>query len=146
MDFGAKVDGYCSDMTRTVVIGRADEEMRRVYDTVLSAQLSALDFIRGGVLCRDADEAARHIIREAGFGSFFGHSLGHGVGLYIHESPSLSPKADPSARLQAGNVVTVEPGIYLEGRFGCRIEDMVAIDHSGKLRNFTQSPKELLEL
>lgn len=146
MDFGAKVDGYCSDMTRTVVIGKADEEMKRVYDTVLSAQLAALDFIRGGISCRDADEAARSIIREAGYGSFFGHSLGHGVGLYIHESPSLSPKADLSSLLQAGNVVTVEPGIYLEGRFGCRIEDMVAINPDGSLLNFTQSTKDLIEI
>ena len=146
MDFGAKVDGYCSDMTRTVVVGKADEEMKRVYETVLSAQLSALEFIRGGVLCRDADEVARGVIREAGYGQFFGHSLGHGVGLYIHEAPNLSPKADPSAVLQAGNVITVEPGIYLEGRFGCRIEDMVAISEDGSLMNFTKSPKALIEL
>ena len=146
MDFGARLDGYCSDMTRTVAIGKADEEMKRVYDTVLSAQLTALDFIHGGVLCRDADEAARCIIREAGYGANFGHSLGHGVGLYIHEAPNLSPKADINSSLQAGNVVTVEPGIYLEGKFGCRIEDMIAINPDGSVLNFTKSTKELIEL
>ena len=146
MDFGAKVDGYCSDMTRTVVIGRADEELRRVYDTVLRAQKAALSVIREGISCYDADRAARDIIREAGYGECFGHSLGHGVGMFIHEAPSLSPKSDPSLTLRAGNVITVEPGIYLEGRFGCRIEDMVAICPDGSAYNFTKSPKELIEI
>lgn len=146
MDFGAKVDGYCSDMTRTVVIGKADEEMRRVYETVLAAQTAALERITEGMLCRDADEIARSIIRDAGYGNCFGHSLGHGVGLYIHEAPSLSPRAKEDSRLEQGNVITVEPGIYLEGRFGCRIEDMIAIDHDGKVRNFTKSPKALIEI
>lgn len=146
MDFGAKVDGYCSDMTRTVVIGRADEEIRRVYNTVLRAQTAALDFIRGGVSLLEADKAARQIIELEGFGECFGHSLGHGVGLYIHETPSLSPKADPSARLVAGNVATVEPGIYIEGKYGCRIEDMIAINRDGSVYNFTKSSKELIEI
>ena len=146
MDFGAKVDGYCSDMTRTVVIGRADEQMRLVYDTVLNAQKTALSVIRGGVSLFDADKTARDVIREAGFGENFGHSLGHGVGMYIHESPSLSPKADPSSILMAGNVVTVEPGIYIEGKYGCRIEDMIAIRQDGSVYNFTKSPKELIEI
>lgn len=144
MDFGAKVDGYCSDMTRTVVIGEADEDMKRVYHTVLAAQKAALEQIREGMLCHEADEIARSVIREAGFGACFGHSLGHGVGLYIHEAPSLSARADETSRLERGNVVTVEPGIYLEGKYGCRIEDMIAIDHDGKVRNFTKSPKELI--
>ena len=146
MDFGAKVRGYCSDMTRTVVLGKADEEMKRVYHTVLSAQLAALDAIQEGMLCRDADEVARGIIREAGYGQCFGHSLGHGVGMYIHESPSLSPRAAEASVLVRGNVVTVEPGIYIEGKYGCRIEDMIAIKHDGTVRNFTKSPKELIEL
>ncbi|MBQ8850169.1 MAG: aminopeptidase P family protein [Clostridia bacterium] len=146
MDFGAKVDGYCSDMTRTVVIGRADEEMKRIYSTVLTAQQTALSFIRGGIPCRDADEAARSVIREAGFGANFGHSLGHGVGMFIHEFPNLSPKADPSSVLRAGNVVTVEPGIYIEGKYGCRIEDMIAIREDGSVHNFTQSQKNLIEI
>lgn len=146
MDFGAKVRGYCSDMTRTVVLGRADEEMKRVYHTVLSAQLAALDAIHEEISCRDADEVARCVIREAGYGNAFGHSLGHGVGMYIHESPSLSPRAAEDSVLVRGNVITVEPGIYLEGQYGCRIEDMIAITHDGTVRNFTQSPKELIEL
>lgn len=146
MDFGARVDGYCSDMTRTVAIGRADEEMRRVYDTVLRAQTAALSVIRGGISCYDADRAARDVIREAGYGANFGHSLGHGVGMFIHEAPSLSPKADTTSVLAPGNVVTVEPGIYIEGRFGCRIEDMVAIKQDGSLYNFTKSKKELIEI
>ena len=146
MDFGARVDGYCSDMTRTVVIGRADDEMKHVYDTVLRAQKTALGVIRGGIACKDADEAARSIIREAGYGQNFGHSLGHGVGMFIHEFPSLSPKADPSSVLRAGNVVTVEPGIYLEGKYGCRIEDMIAINEDGSVHNFTKSKKELIEI
>lgn len=146
MDFGAKLDGYCSDMTRTVVIGRADEDMKRVYETVLSAQMAALNAISEGIGCRAADEVARDVIRKAGFGDCFGHSLGHGVGLDVHEAPSLSPRAKENAVLRRGNVVTVEPGIYLEGRYGCRIEDMVAVDHSGKIRNLTKSPKHLIEI
>ena len=146
MDFGAKYLGYCSDMTRTVVIGKADEEIKKVYNTVLRAQTEALDKICGGMLCRDADEVARSIIREAGYGSAFGHSLGHGVGMYIHESPSLSPRAPETSRLCTGNVVTVEPGIYLEGRFGCRIEDMISICPDGTVHNFTKSSKELIEI
>jgi Xaa-Pro aminopeptidase len=146
MDFGASVDGYCSDMTRTVVIGKADEEMRRVYDTVLNAQQTALSVIREGISCFDADKAARDVITEAGFGPNFGHSLGHGVGMFIHEFPSLSPKAAPSSVLVAGNVVTVEPGIYIEGKYGCRIEDMVVIAPDGSLHNFTKSKKDLIEI
>lgn len=146
MDFGAKADGYCSDMTRTVVIGRADEDMKKVYNTVLTAQKAALEQIHEGMRCRDADEIARSIIRDAGFGACFGHSLGHGVGLFIHEAPSLSSRAAETSVLERGNVVTVEPGIYIEGKYGCRIEDMVAIDYDGKLLNFTKSTKELIEL
>ncbi len=146
MDFGATVDGYCSDMTRTVVIGKADEEMKLVYDTVLTAQLTALGMIKGGVLCRDADEAARSVIRRAGFGENFGHSLGHGVGMFIHEFPNLSPRADSASCLKAGNVVTVEPGIYIEGKYGCRIEDMIAIQEDGSVYNFTKSDKKLVEV
>ncbi len=144
MDFGAVYKGYCSDMTRTVVIGRADEELRLIYDTVLSAQATALEGIRSGLACRDADELARKVIRNGGFGECFCHSLGHGVGMYIHEAPNLSPRSE--AILQCGNVVTVEPGIYIAGRHGCRIEDMVAINDSGGILNFTRSTKELIEI
>ena len=146
MDFGAKYDGYCSDMTRTVVIGKADEDIKKIYNTVLSAQQNALLNMKGGMLCRDADDLARSIIRDAGYAKEFGHSLGHGVGMFIHESPSLSFKAAETSRLEAGNVVTVEPGIYLQGKYGCRIEDMVAINEDGSIFNFTKSPKQLIEL
>lgn len=145
MDFGAKYKGYCSDMTRTVVIGKVDTEMKTVYETVLKAQKTALDGMHSGMLCSAADALARDVIEKAGFGAAFGHSLGHGVGTYIHEGPSLSPKAASDSLLQCGNVVTVEPGIYLEGRFGCRIEDMVLINADGSIHNFTKSPKELIE-
>ena len=146
MDFGAKYKGYCSDMTRTVVIGKADEDIKKIYNTVLSAQLAALEKIQAGILCREADEFARLVIREAGYGPAFGHGLGHGVGMFIHEAPSVSPKAAEDLRLEAGNVVTVEPGIYLEGKYGCRIEDMIAINPDGTVHNFTKSPKELIEI
>ena len=98
------------------------------------------------MLCREADEIARSMIRDAGYGPAFGHSLGHSVGMFIHESPSLSPKAPEDSRLAPGNVVTVEPGIYLEGKYGCRIEDMVAINEDGSIHNFTKSPKHLIEI
>ena len=147
MDFGARVDGYCSDMTRTVVIGRADTEMKDLYQTVLKAQLAALDAAGEGASCAGLDRIARDIIdADPRYRGAFGHSLGHGVGLFIHENPRLSAKAAPESRLQRGNVVTFEPGIYLEGKYGCRIEDMVAIRPDGSVHNFTKSPKELIEL
>lgn len=145
MDFGARIDGYCADMTRTVVIGRADAEMKRLYNTVLAAQRAALDFICEGVLCRDADSAARNIIYGAGYEGCFGHSLGHGVGMLVHEEPRLSQSAGKNT-LVTGNVVTVEPGIYIAGKYGCRIEDMVAIEKGGNIANFTKSTKELIEI
>ncbi len=146
MDFGAKYDGYCSDMTRTVVIGKADDDMKKLYNTVLKAQTAALDFIKEGIICKDADTVARDIINSAGYEGRFGHSLGHGVGMYIHESPRLSQAASPDQRLQRGHIVTVEPGIYIEGLYGCRIEDMVGIMPDGNVYNFTHSKKELIEL
>ena len=146
MDFGAKVDGYCSDMTRTVVIGKADSDMKRLYNTVLAAQTAALEAMHEGIGCKAADRVARDIIEAAGYEKCFGHSLGHGVGLFIHESPSLSPRAKEYSVLRRGNVVTVEPGIYIEGKYGCRIEDMIAIGHDGSVINFTKSTKELIEL
>ena len=144
MDFGAKWQGYCSDMTRTVVIGKADDEIKKVYNTVLAAQLAALEGICEGMKCRDADALARKVIDDAGYGKCFGHSLGHGVGLDIHEAPSLSPRAKDDSVLTRGNVVTVEPGIYLAGRFGVRIEDMIAVSDDGSIYNFTESPKEMI--
>lgn len=146
MDFGARVDGYCSDMTRTVVIGRADEEMKRLYHTVLRAQTAAIDAAAEGVSCHALDKIARDIIENAGYHGCFGHSLGHGVGMMVHESPRLAPSADPKILLSRGHVVTVEPGIYLAETYGCRIEDMIAIREDGTLINFTKSPKDLIEI
>lgn len=145
MDFGAKYDGYCADMTRTVVIGKADEEMKKLYNTVLRAQRAALDFLREGVDCGEADRVARDIIdAEPEFVGTFGHSLGHSIGLNVHEMPGLS-KRFFGTKLQCGQITSVEPGIYLFGKYGCRIEDMVAIEKNG-VHNFTHSPKDLLEI
>lgn len=146
MDFGCVVDGYCSDMTRTVCIGKADDEIKKIYNTVLKAQKEALAAAAAGERnCFKLDSIARDIIYGAGYEGRFGHSLGHGVGMYIHESPSLSPGVDKSATLVTGNVVTFEPGIYIPDTYGCRIEDMAAITDTG-IRNFTHSTKELIEI
>lgn len=145
MDFGALVDGYHSDMTRTVAVGFVTEEMRTVYDTVLRAQEASLSMLAAGVNCRAGDAAARDIIAAAGYGDCFGHGTGHGVGVEIHESPRLSPAAPADMTLAAGHVVTVEPGIYLPGKFGVRIEDMAYITENG-CENLTSSPKQLIIL
>ena len=145
MDFGAKLNGYCSDMTRTIVIGKADADMKKLYNTVLRAQLAALDFIKAGVDCGEADKVARDIIDAVPeFNGAFGHSLGHSIGLNVHEMPGLSKKFFGTA-LKVGQVTSVEPGIYLFGKYGCRIEDMVAVEEGG-VHNFTHSPKELIEI
>lgn len=143
MDFGAKFDGYCSDMTRTIVIGKADAEIKKVYNTVLSAQLAALEYLKPGADCGEADKIARDII-NAEYNGTFGHSLGHSVGLFIHESPRLYSRGF-GRKLNVGEILTVEPGIYLFGKYGCRIEDMVAITEKG-IHNFTHSTKELIEI
>ncbi len=146
MDFGCVVDGYCSDMTRTVVLGKADEEIKKVYYTVLEAQTKALEAAANGERgCYRLDEIARDIINGAGYEGRFGHSLGHGVGMFIHENPRLAPGIDRGAKLVTGNVVTFEPGIYIPEKYGCRIEDMAAITDDG-IRDFTKSTKELIEL
>lgn len=145
LDFGAMLGGYCSDMTRTIVIGKADSEMKKLYNTVRSAQKAGIEALCEGISGFECDRVARDIINNAGYVGCFGHGLGHGVGMYIHESPRLSPSADPNLLLRKGNVVTVEPGIYLSGKYGCRIEDMLAITADGSL-NFTESTKELIEL
>lgn len=144
MDFGAVYNGYCSDMTRTVCIGKADEEMKYVYNTVLDAQLRAIDGIKHGIICADADALARDLIYERGYKGCFGHSLGHGVGMDIHESPNLSPYAKEK-KLDTGHIVTCEPGIYIEGKYGVRIEDMLLF-YPGKVVNITKSSKELIEI
>ena len=143
LDFGAVVDGYHSDMTRTFALGHCGDAQREVYETVLRAQQAGLSALRPGVECKAADAAARDVIRDAGFGDYFGHGVGHGVGVEIHEKPNLSPLSRET--LQEGDVVTVEPGIYLPGRFGVRIEDMVQITPDG-YRNFTRADKSLTVL
>jgi Xaa-Pro aminopeptidase len=145
-DFGAKVNGYCSDMTRTVVLGRADSEMKRLYNTVLSAQKAALEAAREGVFCKALDKIARDIIDGAGYQGCFGHSLGHGVGMVVHEDPRLAPSAKEESVLERGYTMTFEPGIYIPGKYGCRIEDMACIRPDGSFFDFTTSPKELIEL
>ncbi len=141
MDFGCVYNGYCSDMTRTVVMENASDEQIKVYNTVLAAQLKGLEMIRVGILGKDADAAARSVIDNAGFGECFGHSLGHGVGLLIHELPNLSPMSD--ILLEENMVVTCEPGIYIEGFGGVRVEDMVVVKKDG-IENLTSSTKELI--
>ena len=143
LDFGAVYGGYRSDMTRTVAVGHVTYEMRRVYETVLQAQRAALDVLRPGLACAEADRAAREPIEKAGYGAYFNHSTGHGVGLEIHERPNLSSRSE--AVLAEGQIVTVEPGVYVPGKFGVRIEDMVSITADG-CENLTGAPKELLVL
>ncbi len=140
LDFGALYGGYCADMTRTVAFGRISDELKNIYDTVLEAQLASLDMIGPGVVCSQVDRCAREIIDKVYPGAF-GHSLGHGVGLDIHEQPGLNGR--DQRELTPGHIVTVEPGVYLPGVGGCRIEDTVAITGSG-YRNLIDAPKELI--
>lgn len=143
MDFGARYNGYCSDMTRTVVLGKADEETRRIYETVLEAQKRGIAAAKSGVTGAEVDAAARDYINAMGYEGKFGHSLGHSLGLEIHESPRFASRSTDV--FVPGNIMTVEPGIYIEGFGGCRIEDMVLITENG-CENLTNSPKELIEL
>ena len=143
MDFGSTKNGYCSDMTRTVAIGYATDEMKNVYETVLRAQLAGISSARAGVLGRDIDAAARKVIADAGYGAYFGHGFGHSLGLDIHEWPSANPSGDTP--MPVGAVCSAEPGIYLPGRFGVRIEDVIVIREGG-CENITKAPKELLIL
>lgn len=144
MDFGCVYQGYCSDMTRTIVIGNADAEMKKLYETVLAAQTAAINAAAAGIGCAFLDGVARDIINEAGYRGCFGHGLGHGVGLYIHENPRVSPGGGTKT-LALGDVFTVEPGIYLKGKYGARIEDMMIITEKGAI-DITKSKKELIEL
>ena len=143
MDFGCVYRGYCSDMTRTVAVGFATEEMQTVYNTVLAAQKAGIAAAKAGVTGREVDGAARAVIEAAGYGDCFGHSFGHGVGVEIHEAPNASPMNDKP--LPAGAVISAEPGIYLPGRLGVRIEDVILLTEEG-CRNMTKAPKELLVL
>ena len=141
MDFGALYKGYCSDMTRTVCLGKPTDEMVRVYATVQRAQSAALDAFALGKTGEELDAVARKVIYHAGYEGCFGHGLGHGVGMDIHEAPRL--KANHYVPMEVGHVVTCEPGIYLEGKFGVRIEDMVVFTEDGPM-NITRSPKQLI--
>ena len=141
IDMGAVVEGLCSDFTRTFAFGDIDEEQRRVYDTVYEAQKLALSAVADGTACRAADAAARDHIARCGYGGFYIHGTGHGVGTEIHEPPTLNAKSEET--LAAGQVVTVEPGIYLPGRMGVRIEDMVLV---GEGRPFSRHTTELITL
>ena len=143
LDFGAVIDGYCGDMTRTVAIGHATPEMRKVYGIVLEAQLAAIDFIKAGVRCSDADKVARDIIANAGYGEYYPHGLGHGVGIEVHEAPSLNAKSEEV--LEKDMAVTIEPGIYIPDRFGVRIEDLAIVTEFGII-NKVESQKELIIL
>lgn len=143
MDTGAVVGGMHADMTRTVAVGEASVKQREIYDIVLRAQLAAIAAVKDGVLCSEVDRAARDVIVHAGYGSYFGHSTGHSVGFEIHEDPVFSPASHDVAK--TGMVITVEPGIYLPGQFGVRIEDMVLVTPDG-CEDLTHSPKDLMIL
>lgn len=143
MDFGCRYRGYCSDMTRTVVMGSASDRQREIYETVQKAQETALSGIRPGMTGREVDALARDVIEKAGYGENFGHSLGHSLGLDIHEKPGFSTKE--RSRIKPGMVISVEPGIYIEGFGGVRIEDVVVITKEG-CENITHSPRRLIEI
>lgn len=143
MDFGCKVKGYCSDMTRTVVIGKASDKQKEIYNIVKQAQEAAIAAIRPGMMGKEVDAIARNIIKEAGYGECFGHSLGHSVGLEIHEQPNFSSREETI--IEPGMVITVEPGIYVEDFGGVRIEDLVCITEDG-CENLTHSNKDLIEI
>jgi Xaa-Pro aminopeptidase len=141
IDWGASLDGYCSDCTRTYATGPLPRQAVEVYELVLHAQQTALEALRAGIGGRDADGVARTIIERGGHAEHFGHGLGHGVGMEVHEAPRLSRTA-PAEPLRAGNVVTVEPGVYIPGRFGVRIEDLTVVGEDGNER-LTSLPKDL---
>lgn len=143
MDFGCIKNGYCSDMTRTVAVGYATDEMKNVYATVLKAQLEGIKTARAGIKGKEIDLAARKVIEDAGYGEYFGHSFGHSLGLYIHESPSASPNCETV--MPEGAVISAEPGIYIPGKFGVRIEDVLILNENG-CEVITKAPKDLVIL
>jgi Xaa-Pro aminopeptidase len=143
LDFGVILNGYCSDMTRTVHMGRASREERAAYDAVLEAQQAAVDAVKPNATCGEVDEAARAVLRRAGLAKYFTHSTGHGVGLEIHEFPRVAARQE--TKLQPGMAITIEPGVYLPGRFGIRIEDMVAVTATGR-RVLTPATKNWIEI
>ena len=141
LDFGVLYGGYCSDMTRTVALGYATEEMKTVYETVLAAQKAGIAATKAGVTGKEIDAAARQVITDAGYGKYFGHGYGHSLGLQVHENPNCNPKGETP--MAAGMVASAEPGIYLPGKFGVRIEDVVIFTEDG-CENITKSPKNLI--
>ena len=143
MDFGAVYEGYHSDMTRTVCVGQPTEKMKTVYNIVLEAQLKALESVKAGMTGSQLDGCARNVIEKAGYGECFGHSLGHGVGMEIHGFPTASSKSETV--LKENMVVTVEPGIYIPGEFGVRIEDFVVVTEKSH-QNLTKCPKKIIIL
>lgn len=143
MDFGAVYKGFCADMTRTVAIGYATDEMKKVYSTVLSSQLAGLASVKAGVRCSEVDRASRSIIEDAGYGQYYIHGTGHGVGKEVHQSPTLNSKSEEV--LKEDQAVTVEPGIYIPDKFGVRIEDLAIVTSFGII-NCTTSKKELIIL
>jgi Xaa-Pro aminopeptidase len=143
LDFGVILNGYCSDMTRTVHLGRASGEERAAYDAVLEAQETAVSAVKPGATCGEVDKAARDVLMKAKLGKYFTHSTGHGVGLEIHEQPRVA--GGQEVRLEAGMVITIEPGVYLPGKYGIRIEDMVAVTQDGN-RVLTPVTKSWIEL
>lgn len=143
LDFGAKVDGYCADMTRTVCIGAPDERQREVYEAVRAANEAGIAAVRAGMTGASIDAAARDLLGSRDLGQYFGHGLGHGVGIEVHELPSVSPRGRES--VLAGAVVTIEPGVYIPGLWGVRIEDLVVVEEAG-CRLLSTSTKELIEL
>jgi Xaa-Pro aminopeptidase len=143
MDFGAVLDGYTADMTRTVVVGKASKKQKQVYDLVLRAQKHAISKAKSGMKACDLDKAARSVIKRAGYGKYFGHGLGHGIGLLVHDNPAVNPTNQ--LRLEPGMVITIEPGVYIPNWGGVRIEDNILITQRG-CQNLTRSPKGLIEL
>ena len=143
MDFGCKVEGYCSDMTRTVALGSPTQEMEDVYNAVLAAQKAGIHAARAGVTGKEIDEAARHVLREAGYGEYFSHSFGHSLGIEVHESPGANSKE--TRPMPVGAVISAEPGVYLPGCFGVRIEDVLILNETG-CEDITRSPKDLIVL
>jgi len=141
LDFGAVVDGYCGDMTRTIAMGRATEEQKKVYHIVLAAQLAGIEAVRAGISCFDVDKAARDIIQEAGYGDYFIHGTGHGVGMLVHEAPTINSRSEEI--LEEYMPVTIEPGIYIPEKFGVRIEDLAIVTKFGII-NTVNSSKDLI--
>ena len=143
MDFGCKSGGYCSDMTRTVALGQPSQEMEEVYSAVLAAQKAGINAARAGVTGQEIDEAARRVLREAGYGEYFSHGFGHSLGVDIHESPNANSKEQRP--MPVGAVISAEPGVYIPGRFGVRIEDVLILNETG-CEDITRSPKDLIVL